>query len=109
MKILQTSIRKATDSIGTSQNFLKQKIIENTSPRTREILKQTAEIAAEVAQYSVIAVASLVAAFAGALHIMAYKAQWVSYTVKPGDTIDSLGNKFTMTERAMRSKNGLKK
>lgn len=109
MKILQTSIRKATDSIGTSQNFLKQKIIENTSPRTREILKQTAEIVAEVAQYSVIAVASLVAAFAGALHIMAYKAQWVSYTVKPGDTIDSLGNKFTMTERAMRSKNGLKK
>lgn len=109
MKILQTSIRKATDSIGTSQNFLKQKIIENTSPRTRAVLKKTAEIATEVAQYSVIAVVSIFAAFAGALHIMAYKAQWVSYTVQPGDTIDSLGNKFTMTERAMRSKNGLKK
>lgn len=109
MKILQTSIRKASDSIGTSQNLLKQKIIENTSPRTREILKQAAEVAVEVAQYSVIAVASIVAAFAGALHIMAYKAQWVSYTVQAGDTIDSLGNKFTMTERAMRSKNGLKK
>lgn len=109
MKILQTSIRRASDSIGTSQNFLKQKIIENTSPRTQEILKQTAEIVTEVAQYSVIAVASLVAAFAGALHIMAYRAQWVSYIVQPGDTIDSLGNKFTMTERAMRKRNGIKK
>lgn len=59
MKILQTSIRKASDSVEESQNFLKQKFIENTSPRTREILKKTAEITTEVAQYSVVAIASV--------------------------------------------------
>ena len=59
MEILQTSIQKASDSVKDSQNFLKQKIIENTSPRTRAILKKTAEVTAEVAQYSVIAIASV--------------------------------------------------
>ncbi len=109
MKILQTSIRKASDSVGESQNFLKQKFIENTSPRTREILKKTAEITAEVAQYSVVAIASVLWVGAISLNIMAYKANWISYTVKAGDTLDSIGNQFTMTERAMRAKNGLKK
>ena len=109
MKILQTSIRKASDSVGESQNFLKQKFIENTSPRTREILKKTAEITAEVAQYSVVVIASVLWVGAISLNIMAYKANWISYTVKAGDTLDSIGNQFTMTERAMRAKNGLKK
>lgn len=109
MKILQTSIRKASDSVEESQNFLKQKFIENTSPRTREILKKTAEITTEVAQYSVVAIASVLWVGAISLNIMAYKANWISYTVKAGDTLDSIGNQFTMTERAMRAKNGLKK
>jgi hypothetical protein len=109
MEILQTSIQKASDSISESQNLLKQKIIENTSPKTREMLKKSAEVIAEVAQYSVIAIASVLWVWTISLSIMAYKANWVSYVVKAGDTLDSIGSQFTMTERAMRAKNGLKK
>ena len=36
---------------------------------------------------------------------MAFKAHWISYTVQAGDTLDSLGSKFTMTDRAMKTKN----
>lgn len=43
------------------------------------------------------------------MQVMVYKSQWTSYTVQEGDTLDSIGNKFTMTERAMKAKNSLLK
>lgn len=75
----------------------------------KPIVREIVEVTAVVAKYSVVTIAGIVWVAAVTLHIMAYKAHWVSYTVKPGDTFDSLGNQFTMTERAMRAKNGLKK
>lgn len=109
IKILQTSIWRVSDAIGNSQNFLKRNIIANTTPRTRRVIRKTAEVTVEVAQYSVIALASVIWIWALSLNFMAYKAHWASYTVQVGDTFDSIGNQFTMTERAMRGKNGLKK
>lgn len=58
MKILQTSINRASGSIRESQDSLKEQLMKYTSPRTREIMKQIATVAAEIAQYSVIALAS---------------------------------------------------
>lgn len=96
-------------AIDDSQDWAKQKIIENTSPATRKVLKQVAVVTEEVAKYSVIGVTTLLAVAAAWMQVMVYKSQWLTYTVQAGDTIDSLGNKFTMTERAMRAHNGLLK
>ncbi len=102
-------IENGIDSIGNTlengQEWAKEKIIANTSPQTRKILKQTAVVAEEVAKYSVIGVTALLGVAAASLQVMVFKSQWTSYTVQEGDTFDSIGNKFTMTERAMRARN----
>jgi len=69
-------------------------------------MKQTAEVAQEVAKYSVVGVTTLLGVAAASLQVLVFKSQWMSYTVQAGDTVDSLGNKFTMTERALRARNG---
>jgi LysM repeat protein len=104
--VVSGTIQSVLDILSNSQEWAKQKIIENTSPRTREIMKQTAAVAGEVAKYSVVGVTTLLGVAAASLQVLVFKSQWMSYTVQAGDTIDSLGNKFTMTERALRARNG---
>ena len=105
LDIMGTAVNRVSAQIDDTQEMIKKEIIENTSPRTRKIMKKAVVIAEVVAQYSVIGVVSLLGALAVSLHFMVFKSQWLSYTVQEWDTLDSLGNKFTMTERAMKTKN----
>ncbi len=109
MDIVENGFEAIWDTLDSAQEWTKDKIIENTSPRTRKILKQTAAVAEEVAKYSVIGVTSLLWVAAASMQVMVYKSQWASYTVQEWDTLDSIGNKFTMTERAMKARNWLLK
>lgn len=72
-------------------------------------MKQVAVVTKEVAKYSVIGVTSLLGATAISLNIMVFKTQWKAYTIAEGDTFDSIGSKFNMTERTIRRRNGIAK
>lgn len=92
-----------------AQTWSKNTIIANTSPETRKVIKQVAVVTKEVAKYSVIGVTCLLGAAALSLNIMVFKTQWKAYTITDGDTFDSIGSKFNMTERAIRRRNGIPK
>lgn len=40
---------------------------------------------------------------------MVFKSQWQTYTISEGDTFETIGSKFNMTERAIKRKNGIDK
>ncbi len=107
--IIENGIDSISNTLENGQEWAKEKIIANTSPETRKLLKQTAVVAEEVAKYSVIGVTTLLGVAAASLQVMVFKSQWMTYTIQEGDTLDSIGNKFTMTERAMKSRNKLLK
>jgi hypothetical protein len=109
MGVFGTSINKIWESLKKGRDDVKNIIIANTSPQTRETIQNIAEVAVVVWKYTVIGATALLGTTTAALNVMVYKAHWSSYTVQPGDTFDSLGSKFTMTERAMRKKNSLSK
>ncbi len=92
-----------------AQTWSKNTIVANTSPETRKVMKQVAVVTKEVAKYSVIGVTILLGAAALSLNIMVFKTQWKAYTIADGDTFDSIGSKFNMTERAIRRRNGIAK
>jgi LysM repeat protein len=73
------------------------------------VMKQVAVVAEETAKYSAVAVTSLLGATAVSLNIMVFRTQWKTYTVQEGDTYDSIGGRFTMTERSLRKRNGFLK
>jgi|GEM_PF-6586571 len=77
-----TAVNRVSAQIDDTQEMIKKEIIENTSPRTRKIMKKAVVIAEVVAQYSVIGVVSLLGALAVSLHFMVFKSQWLSYTVQ---------------------------
>lgn len=99
---IDSGVSTLSGTFDSIQKRLKQKIVENTSPETRKVIK-------EVAKYSLAGVITLLAALAAGLHFMIYKSQWMSYTIQEWDTLDSLGSKFTMTSRAIKAKNSLLK
>lgn len=72
---IDSGVNTISGTFDSPQKRLKQKIIENTSPQTRKVMK-------EVAKYSVAGVVTLLAALAAGLHFMIYKSQWMSYTVQ---------------------------
>lgn len=72
---IDSGINSISDTFDSIEKRLKQKIIENTSPETRKVIK-------EVAKYSLAGVITLLAALAAGLHFMIYKSQWMSYTVQ---------------------------
>jgi LysM repeat protein len=102
-------INKAGDFIENSQNYFKQKIGENLSPKLQEGIKKTLEVAEDIAKYWAVTIASILWAVGTALQIMIHKARWLSYVVQEGDTLESIGNNFTMTNRAIKNMNGIGK
>ncbi len=104
--ILNNIFDAGSDALNSAKNSARDFIVENTSPRTRAIMKKTAEVAVVAAEYSVIGVATLLGVAAASLNIMVFRSQWKTYTVQEGDSIDAISSKFNMTERAIRRKNG---
>jgi LysM repeat protein len=108
-RVLGTSTNKIWQSIKKAQNDVVNIVQSNVSPETFNTIKQIAAAAKEVSKYTVIWATSLLWTTAAALNVMVYRAHWSSYTIQPGDTIESLWNQFTMTERSMLKKNSLQK
>jgi len=79
---VENGLEAIGDTLDSAQEWTKNTIVKNTSPRTRKILKQTAVVAEEVAKYSVIGVTSLLGVAAVSMQVMVYKSQWTSYTVQ---------------------------
>lgn len=79
---MTSSVDSIIGIVDDAQDWAKQKIIENTSPMTRRIMKQTAVVAEEVAKYSVVGVTSLLGALGVSLNVLVFKSQWISYTVQ---------------------------
>lgn len=79
---MENGLEAIGDTLDSAQEWTKNTIVKNTSPRTRKILKQTAVVAEEVAKYSVIGVTSLLGVAAVSMQVMVYKSQWTSYTVQ---------------------------
>lgn len=103
-EIYQNIVSEPFQSAG---EFLKETLIENTSPEVRAIIAQTGEVAQEVGKYTVIGATWLLWVTAVSLNILVFKSMWTTYTVLEWDTLSSIGSQFTMTERAMRARNGL--
>lgn len=107
--ILSQSINRVGDTLNTAEDWSRMTIIANTSPETRKVMKQVAAVTTEVVKYSVVGVICLLGASAIGLNIMVFRTQWTAYTILDGDTFDTIGSKFNMTERALRRRNGIDK
>lgn len=87
------------------KRVIKNTIENNTSPETRKKIRQAITIAKETAKYSIVSILSLITATTGALNIMAYRKRWKDYVVEPGDTFESIGGKFNMTDIGIKRRN----
>lgn len=86
--------------ISQVKDSAKQLILNNTTPEMRKIAVKTAE-------YTAIGATSILWVTAAWLQVLLYQWQWMTYTVKAWDTLESLGSQFNMTGRALQTKNGL--
>lgn len=100
-KVLKESLQKVASTIALGKEFLNEKYVAATSPETRAMIREVAVVAAVVSKYTIIGAATLLGGTAIALQTMIYKAQFTSYTVQAGDTLESIGNQFTMTNRKL--------
>lgn len=101
---LASSVLDTYDTIITG---FKDIVKANTSPEVQKILKKSLDVAQTVWKYTVVASAALLWSAWLALNFLIYKSAYTTYTVMSGDTMASIWNKFSMTDRALGAKNAL--